>query len=403
MKPREMAARPARHPKDEMAISVRQNAAENEMLFKTNQKIVDTMRHLGRKSGNMLMRVAMMDDNPIFANGTDLPSSLTNKSFAQSGYPETMAVPKQDRGDLVKGGKGDDVFLVSRGVVPSVIPAKYSSAKGRYIATHATTMKDTYPDHAAEHARAIAAKNAGQAQAKDWQHAAQRKQNLEMELDALDAALTVAEGGVNANATRHGLFGRSTKDGPFAQPDDAQRNSQHIEGCPPLLGLTPLGGTTMKDTYTEHSSRKRMVFKNQQVYGGMRYSLLAPESDDPNMTFSPRKPRNTQNIGKYKNVTIPHDPSALTKKLGSEVCGSSFRWKNTIDQSKNSEVFSWPSDKLVDYDHDKQEMRNKHKYGSYDISKTRYGNCAKEIDHTNGHSVFVMSKKDIARHNKLSM
>jgi hypothetical protein len=399
MKPRDPPPRPALHPKDALSIKVSHAAAVNEMMFKQNQDLVDRMRQMGKNSTNMLVRVQMMGDtNPVFANSRkeDLPLSLTTNSFGQSKYPETIALPHQQREDLVKGGSGENVYLVSRGVVPSVIPAKYDSAKGRYMAKRATTHCDTYPDHPLEHTKLVQATNAGQAMAKEWASAASRKKELEMELDSLDSQIANDSDHVHQSATRHGLFGRSTTEGVFNQNDNDRNNQSNGN----LLGLTANGPTTMKQSFIEHSKPKRMTYKNQKVFGGMQYSLLVPDTDideDPNSTIDSPKIKKTMDIGKYKNVRIPHDPNILTKKRGSEVVGSAFNWYGARDKSIAGDEFSWPSDKLIHYNHDKEVIEEIQKYGKYDITKTRYGDLAKELDY--GKSVYVKSLKEIKRHN----
>ena len=401
MKPRPQPPRPPMHPKDKLSIDVRQNAAINEMMFKQNQMIVDKIRESGKKSSNMLMRVAMMETNPIFANGTELPSSLTTDSFGQSKYLETIAAPVKPTPDLVTGGTGDNLYFVSRGGAPCVIPAKYPADNG-------TTMKSSYIDHPKENARLIAAKNAGQAQAKDWAEAAQRKKQLESELDMLDAQISQEEGKVYEAAARHGLFGRTTLNGPFKQDDNdrtrfSKMNSSLIPGTDvPLRGLSAVGGTTMKDTYQEHINKERMVFLNGRYQcfngktpvGGMKYNILAPDTDDANAPLILKdKDPNLKTFGHFKDVRVPANPEELGRKPGSEVCGSAFRWKGTMDKSSAAEAFSWPSDKMISYDYDKEELIENHKFGSYAITKTRYGPSAKECDL--GKSVFVKSRAEI--------
>jgi len=405
MQPREPPQRPAIHPKDKLAIEVKHHAAVNEKLFSQNQQIVDQIRRAGKSSSNFLMRTAMMETNPIFANGTVLPDSLTTASFGQSKYPETIAAPVKPREDMVTGGSGESLFFVSRGIAPSVIPAKLPSD-----GNESSTMKDSYIDHPAENRRIISAKNAGQAQAKDWAEAAQRKKDLEKELDALDAQIGQEEGRVYEAAARHGLFGRSTMTGTFKQDDDdrtrfSTMNSSMIPGTErPLKGLS-VGGTTMKDTFQEHTQKERMVYRNgryqcfngKNPVGGMKYSILAPDTDDVNapLILKGKDPK-LVTIGKFKDVRIPSDPGAMTMKPGSQVCGSAFRWKGTSDKSSAAEAYSWPTDKMINYDHDKEEVVEHHKFGSYEITKTRYGEGAKECDL--GKSVFVKSRKEIRRH-----
>jgi len=392
------------HPKDRLAIEVKHLAAVNEKLYSQNQQIVDQIRKSGKSSGNFLMRAAMMETNPIFANGTVLPDSLTTASFGQSKYPETIAAPSKPRLDVVTGGSGDSLFFVSRGIAPMVIPAKYTDGKS-------TTMKDSYIDHPAENMRVIAAKNAGQAQAKDWAAAAQRKKDLERELDALDSHICREEGRVYETAARHGLFGRSTMTGTFKQDDDdrtrfSKMDSSMIPGTDqPLKGLSAVRGTTMKDTFQELPQKERMVYRNgryqcfkgKSPVGGMKYSILAPDADgvgDPLILKS--KDPALLTIGKFKDVRIPQNPEELAKKPGSDVCGSSFRWQGTSDKSSAAVAFSWPSDKMINYDHDKEELLGQHQYGSYEITRTRYGEGAKECDL--GKSVFVKSRREIKSH-----
>jgi len=392
------------HPKEKLAIEVQHYAAVNEKLYSQNQQIVDQIRKSGKSSGNFLMRVAMMESNPIFANGIVLPDSLATASFGQSKYPETIAAPSKPRPDMVTGGSGDSLFVVSRGIAPMVVPAKYTDGKS-------TTMKDSYINHPAENKRIIAAKNAGQAQAKDWAEAAQRKKDLERELDALDSQICQEEGRVYESAARHGLFGRSSMTGTFKQDDDdrtrfSQMNSSMIPGTDqPLKGFSAVRGTTMKDTFQEHTQKERMLYRNGRYQcfkgktpvEGMKYSILAPDTDgagDPLILKS--KDPSLVTIGKFKDVRIPPHPEELSKKPGSEVCGSSFRWQGTSDKSSAAEAFSWPSDKMINYDHDKEELLQQHKYGSYDITRTRYGDGAKECDL--GKSVFIKSRREIKAH-----
>jgi hypothetical protein len=160
----------------------------------------------------------------------------------------------------------------------------------------------------------------------------------------------------------------------------------------------------MKDTYKEYAHRRRVVYTGGKAasflgntqQSSMSYSILADEAEDADAPLLLPKRGDLQTVGKFRDVRIPHDPAGLTKKKGSEICGSSFRWKDTVEKSTYGEEFSWPSDKNVTYDHDKEEVVEDHEYGSYAISKTRYGDCAKELDL--GKSVYVKSLKERKRH-----
>ena len=180
-------------------LAVRRTYAMEEMMEKQHQQMVDGIRARGKKSTNMLVRVAMMAENPVFAAPDEtLPSSMRNTS-----YPSARDTSSQE--DLVKGGSGENLYLVSRGVAPNVVPGKYGG-------DHHSVMKSTYPDHwngsDKNFTKNISATHAGAAQAKYWAEASRKKKELEAELGRLDDAIGKEGSEVHQSATSHSMFGR---------------------------------------------------------------------------------------------------------------------------------------------------------------------------------------------------
>ena len=140
MQPRAPKERPAMHPKDRGAMDCKREAATLEMMHKQHEGLVDGIRAQGKKSTNMLVRVAMMNENPMFSDSLKqtLPSSISQvdpKVYTFKGSKESV--------DMVKGGSGENLYLVSRGVSPAVIPAKYNQ-------TYDSTTKASYGNHFAK-------------------------------------------------------------------------------------------------------------------------------------------------------------------------------------------------------------------------------------------------------------
>ena len=270
-------------------LDCRRAAAINEVVVKQNTDIVDQIRRLGKGSTNMLMRVTMMDDRPIFAgDAEELPSSLT-RGKALPVEPATRSSE-----DLVRGGKGDKLFLVSRGVTPGVIPARYNQ-------TGVTTSSASYVNH---NTNLVMARSQGHAQHKDWEQAAKRKAELERNLEMIDREINSEYDEVKDSATGHGMFGRQSKADPldlatggnemamsfnFGDKVLGGSNAHHSKDVrdltAPLKGLTAKKESTMKDSFIEHSYGLRMANakgckKTPIPIDKFRYSLLAPEGID---------------------------------------------------------------------------------------------------------------------------
>ena len=372
MIPRE---RPPPKPMDKKTaeeLVLRQRHASEEMMGKQHQQMVDGIRTRGKKSTNMLVRVAMMAENPVFAAPDEtLPSSMRNTS-----YPSARDTSSQE--DLVKGGTGENLYLVSRGVAPSVVPGKYGG-------NHQSVMKSTYADHWSgsdkNFTKNITATHAGAAQAKYWAEAARTKKELEAELGRVNDAIGREGSEVQQSATSHGLFGRIP---PGSEFDGRNTVSSQNKLLTAPKGLTVMRGTTMSDSFVEHPLRRTK-----------KWGVSIFDHSDPATQMAALPPPKD---GSIKTISlngiqrrIPNHPSELTTKRGSHVLGSAYQWKDTHQRSSKSEDFSLPSAKLTEVDPDTEKPSYTHKYNAYDITKTRYGESARECDLVRG-SVYVVPK-----------
>lgn len=370
------------NPKDRGAMSCKREAATLEMMYKQHQGLVDGIRAQGKKSTNMLVRIAMMNENPMFADSLQatMPSSISRVD------PKVYTFKKEKNSvDMVKGGSGENLYLVSRGVSPAVIPAKYNT-------TYDSTTKSSYGNHFAKSSKLYEAKHPGDAQAQDWQEASLRRKELESEMQLLDNAIMTQEQGAHVAATGHGLYGRMV-------PESSSHNNKNNSKSSTLMykskmmtqpkGLSAKGGTTMKDSFVEHPLR---LSKKLGV-------CVFDHDDERNQLNS----RDNKNIGSpIKTIhyggqqrRIPTNPAALGMKQGSNVYGSAFQWRDTQTHSSKSDDYSWPQQKLSEYDVNTEKRLYTHKYGNYDISSTRYGDCARECDLVRG-SIYTVPKSVLA-------
>lgn len=383
MIPRE---RPPQKPMDKKTageIAVRKNYAMEEMMGKQNSQLVDGIRARGKKSTNMLVRVAMMAENPVFAAPEDtLPSSMRNTD-----YPAARDTTSKE--DLVKGGSGENLYLVSRGVAPSVVPGKYAS-------NYHSTMKSAYPDHwdgsDKNMTKNVTATHAGAAQAKYWAEAARTKKELEAELGRIDSEIGREGNQVHESATSHGLFGRMPPGEGF---DGSNTVSNRNKVLTMPKGLTVKRGTTMSDSFVEHPLRRTK-----------KWGVSIFDHSDPATQMSAQP---VPKDGGIKTISmngiqrrIPHNPSELATKNGSNVVGSAFNWKDTHNRSSKDEDFSLPSAKLREVDPDTEKTTYHHKFNSYEISKTRYGDSARECDMVRG-SIYVVPKAEAEAEKALRM
>lgn len=373
MIPRERPPPKVVDPKERAHTEARRQYALEEMMNKQHVTLVDGIRDQGKKSTNMLVRVAMMNEQPVFADGmrTSLPSSMTN---IEGKYPAPRDTSSKD--DLVKGGSGENLYLVSRGVNPGVIPAKYSG-------DYKSTMKSTYADHwdgsNSSTTRNVHATHAGAAQAKDWADAARQKKELEAELRQLDSVISSEENSAHHSATAHGLYGRLV---PESTDSGSQRRATGGRILTGLKGLSVKRGTTMSDSYVEHPLRREKkwgvsIFDHDDIPGGASIKGSNQNVKTININGITRR--------------IPPNPAALQLKAGSNVVGSAFHWKNTHNRASKANDFSLPSAKLAEIDPDTEKETYCHKFSGYDITKTKYGESAKECDIVRG-SIHVVPK-----------
>lgn len=371
MIPRERPPQKAVDPRERAHAEAKRFYALEEMSNKQHQTLIDGIREQGKKSTNMLVRVAMMNEQPVFADGTgaSLPSSMTN---VEGKYPAPRDTSSKE--DLVKGGSGDNLYLVSRGVNPGVIPAKYRD-------DYQSTMKATYADHwdgSKSSTRNVYATHAGAAQAKDWADATRRKKELEAELRQLDSAISSEESTAHHSATAHGLYGRLV---PESSETGSQRRATGSKVLTGLKGLSVKRGTTMSDSFVEHPLRREKkwgvsVFDHDDIPG-----------DSPSGAGQNMKTININGIARR----IPPNPASLQLKCGSNVVGSAFQWKETHKRATKANDFSLPSSKLAEIDPDTEKETYRHKFSGYDITKTKYGDSAKECDIVRG-SIYVVPK-----------
>ena len=147
-----------------------------------------------------------------------------------------------------------------------------------------------------------------------------------------------------------------------------------------LKGFTVQRGTTMSDTFVEHPLRREK-----------KWGVSIFDHEDTPSGGVTSKP-NVKTI-KVNGIArrIPPNPALLQLKPGSNVVGSAFQWKETHQRSLNAIEFSLPSSKLSEVDPDTEKEMYRHKYNTYDITKTKYGESAKEVDIARG-SIHVVPK-----------
>lgn len=362
-------------PREKASGLAKRQYALVEMMNKQHETLVDGIREQGKKSTNMLVRVAMMNEKPVFADGmgASLPSSMTN---IEGKYPPPRDTSSKE--DLVKGGSGENLYLVSRGVAPSVVPAKYGG-------DYQSVMKSTYADHwdgsNASKTKNVYATHAGAAQAKDWADAGKRKKELEEELKQVNSAISGEEKMAHQSATAHGLYGRLVPESSDASSTMKSTMAGSGRILTNLKGLTVKRGTTMSDSFVEHPLRR------EKKWG---VSIFDHDSTVSNPTSKPNTNANTLTINGITR-RIPSNPSSLQVKPGSNVVGSAFQWKETHNRSSKANDFSLPSSKLAEVDPDTEKETYRYRFNTYDITKTKYGESARECDIVRG-SIHVVPK-----------
>ena len=145
-----------------------EHAFRNELANKNNLLVLDALRNNGINSDNSLIR-AMQLDKPLFADDRFLAASLTTTTVrGANGEFKTQTIqqpPAKTTRDLVARLPG--AALVSRGVLPSSIPASY--------AAYPTTV--------------------------DWRNAELKHRALQSELDELEDTIREKEAALRNNSS----------------------------------------------------------------------------------------------------------------------------------------------------------------------------------------------------------
>ena len=151
-----------------------------------------------------------------------------------------------------------------------------------------------------------------------------------------------------------------------------------------MKGFSAKRGTTMSDTYCEHPLRR-----------SKKWGVSIFDHDD--LPDAPLNARDAAKTMSFNGVArrVPTNPSELTMKSGSNVVGSAFNWKGTHTHSSKAMDYSLPSAKLREIDPDTENETYMHSYSKYDISKTRYGDSARECDLVRG-SIYVVPRDVMA-------
>jgi len=144
-------------------LRVSRFAVESEQTKKTNQMLIDALRHNGKGADNLILRVMQMQTAP-FAE-TAAASSSSSSSYKSSSTRSSIRGTDPSSEDLVNPGSNK---LLSRGASPSSIPALYPTI---------------YPT------------------SKDWTEAERRHRELQEELAQLDAEVAKHKKEISSTST----------------------------------------------------------------------------------------------------------------------------------------------------------------------------------------------------------